>query len=95
MDGFEKNENIIVIGATNHEQSLDSAATRPGRFDKKIHVPHPDINGRTDIFQLYLDNIKHDYMVARDLATMTPGFTGAEIENLVNTAITEAVHRGK
>ena len=95
MDGFEKNENIIVIGATNHEKSLDSAATRPGRFDKKIHVPHPDINGRTEIFQLYLDKIQHAYLVAKDLAQMTPGFTGAEIENLVNTAITEAVHRGK
>lgn len=46
MDGFEKNENIMIIGATNHEQSLDTAATRPGRFDKKIHVPHPDVNGR-------------------------------------------------
>jgi ATP-dependent Zn protease len=46
MDGFEKNENIMIIGATNHQDSLDAAATRPGRFDKKIHVPHPDVNGR-------------------------------------------------
>ena len=46
MDGFEQNENILVIGATNHEDALDTAAVRPGRFDKKIHVPHPDINGR-------------------------------------------------
>lgn len=58
MDGFEVNENIMVIGATNHEDSLDSAAVRPGRFDKKIHVPHPDKNGRADIFKLYLDKIK-------------------------------------
>lgn len=50
MDGFEKNDNIMLIGATNHGDSLDSAATRPGRFDKKIHVPHPDINGREAIF---------------------------------------------
>jgi ATP-dependent 26S proteasome regulatory subunit len=57
MDGFEKNENVMIIGATNHEASLDPAAVRPGRFDKKIHVPHPDLNGRTDIFQLYLDKI--------------------------------------
>lgn len=54
MDGFEQNENVLVIGATNHEGALDSAAIRPGRFDKKIHVPHPDINGREDIFKLYL-----------------------------------------
>jgi len=69
---------------------------RPGRFDKKIHVPLPDINGRTDIFQLYLDKIaKADDVEAKNLAQMTPGFTGAEIENLVNTAITEAVHIDK
>lgn len=46
MDGFEQNDNILVIGATNHEDALDTAATRPGRFDKKIHVPHPDLAGR-------------------------------------------------
>ena len=55
MDGFEQNDNILVIGATNHEDALDPAAVRPGRFDKKIHVPLPDINGRTEIFKLYLD----------------------------------------
>ena len=74
-----------MIGATNHEDSLDSAAVRPGRFDKKIHVPAPDINGRTDIFNIYLDKIvKDDAIEAKKLAQMTPGFTGAEIENLVN-----------
>lgn len=57
MDGFDKNNNIMVIGATNHEASLDPAAIRPGRFDKKIHVPHPDVNGREDIFNLYLGKI--------------------------------------
>lgn len=96
MDGFEKHENILIIGATNHEDALDTAATRPGRFDKKIHVPHPDVNGREDIFNLYLDKIaRSNDIKAKNLAMMTPGFTGAEIENLVNTAITEAVHRGK
>lgn len=50
MDGFEKNDNILLIGATNHQESLDPAAIRPGRFDSKIHVPSPDINGRSDIF---------------------------------------------
>jgi ATP-dependent metalloprotease len=87
---------VLVIGATNHEDALDPAAVRPGRFDKKIHVPTPDINGRIDIFKLYLDRIvKHQLVMPEKLARMTPGFTGAEIENLVNTAITEAVHRGK
>ena len=86
----------MVIGATNHEESLDPAAVRPGRFDKKIHVPLPDINGRTDIFELYLSKISRGPDVeAYKLAEMCPGFTGAEIENLVNTAITEAVHKIK
>jgi ATP-dependent Zn protease len=86
----------MVIGATNHEESLDPAAVRPGRFDKKIHVPLPDINGRADIFGLYLNKIhKAEDVEAKKLAQITPGFTGAEIENLVNTAITEAVHKFK
>ena len=59
-------------------------------------MPHPDVAGRKDIFDLYLDKIAHNNNVnSQDWATMTPGFTGAEIENLVNTAITQAVHRGK
>lgn len=96
MDGFEKTENILIIGATNHEDALDPAAVRPGRFDKKIHVPLPDVNGREDIFNFYLDQIAKGVDIsAKKLAQMTPGFSGAEIENLVNTAITEAVHNGK
>ena len=59
-------------------------------------MPHPDINGRIDIFNLYLDKIAHSSnVVSKILAQMCPGFTGAEIENLVNTAITEAVHNKK
>lgn len=96
MDGFERDNKIMVIGATNHEDSLDPAAVRPGRFDKKIHVPQPDVNGRADIFELYLNKIRKSSTVDnKKLAQMTPGFTGAEIENLVNTAITEAVNKGK
>jgi len=96
MDGFEKNSNIMVIGATNHEGDLDPAAVRPGRFDKKIHVPHPDIHGREDIFNLYLNKIKKsDNIKAKQWASMCPGFTGAEIANLVNFAITEAIHKDK
>ena len=96
LDGFQQNDGILVIGATNHQDSLDPAAVRPGRFDKKIHVPSPDVNGRTDIFQIYLNKIaKSEKVEAKKLAQMTPGFTGAEIENLVNTAITEAVHHDK
>jgi len=96
MDGFDQNEGILVIGATNHKDSLDPAAVRPGRFDLNINVPKPDVNGREDIFKIYLEKIAHtDNISARKLATMCIGFTGAEIENLVNTAITEAIHKGK
>lgn len=96
MDGFEKTDQIVVIGATNHEDDLDPAAVRPGRFDKKINVPRPDLNGRKDILDLYLDKIhKEDDIEAKKIAKMTPGFTGAEISNLVNTAITQAVHLNK
>ena len=96
MDGFETNVNILVIGATNHEDILDPAAIRPGRFDKKIHVPTPDVNGRVEIFEFFLGKIPiSEDVTAKSLAQMTPGFTGAEIENLVNTAISEAIHRDK
>lgn len=96
MDGFEKTDQILVIGATNHVEDLDPAAVRPGRFDKKIDVPRPDVNGRKDILELYLAKIhKDDNIEAGKLAKMTPGFTGAEIQNLVNTAITQAVHMNK
>lgn len=57
MDGFNKREYIFVLGATNSENSLDPAAIRPGRFDKIIHVPTPDLTGRTDIFDLYLKKV--------------------------------------
>lgn len=96
MDGFEKTHNILVIGATNHEDALDPAAVWPGWFDKKIHVPHPDLNGWKAIFDLYLAKIKKDEdVVSEKLAKMCPGFSGADIENLVNTSISEAVHHGK
>lgn len=96
MDGFVGNDNVLVIGATNHEDILDPAAVRPGRFDKKIHVPQPDVKGRTDIFKYFLNKIPiSEDITAKNLAQMTPGFSGAEIENLVNTAISEAIHNDK
>lgn len=88
MDGFNKMDQIVVIGATNHEDNLDPAAVRPGWFDKKIHIPKPDLNGRKDLFNLFLAKIKYEDGIEIDkLAKMTPGFTGADVANLVNTAI--------
>ena len=90
-------EQVFVIGATNHEQDLDPAAVRPGRFDKKIHINIPDEDGRNDIINLYLNKIKlgKDKLDTKFISRMTPGFTGAEIENLINISIINAVNLNK
>ena len=87
----------MVIGATNHEDDLDPAAVRPGRFDKKIHINVPDEYGRTEIIKFYLNKIKMNKKGLDPvyIAKLTPGFTGAEIENLINLAIVRAVNLHK
>ncbi|KAM8823546.1 ATP-dependent zinc metalloprotease YME1L1 isoform 2-T2 [Spinachia spinachia] len=91
MDGFKPNEGVIVIGATNFAEALDSALVRPGRFDMQVTVPRPDVKGRTEILKLYLAKIKMDPAVdASIIARGTVGFTGAELENLVNQAALKA-----
>jgi ATP-dependent metalloprotease FtsH len=98
MDGFMPRDHIFVLGATNSESGLDQAALRPGRFDKIINVPMPDKKGREEIFKLYLDKIKlpfaEDVNTAK-LANMSPGFSGAEIESMVNYAVVDAVDSDK
>ena len=89
MDGFNKLENVFVIGATNHIKSLDIAAIRPGRFDKKIHVNLPDSKGRSDIAEFYLNRLKiqkQNDVTSNIISQISGGFTGAEIENLINLA---------
>ncbi|CAF1267088.1 unnamed protein product [Adineta steineri] len=87
MDGFEKNEGIIVLAATNRRDYLDSALLRPGRFDSEVHISPPDLRGRKDIFELYLSKTVHDRTIDTEyLAKGTTGFTGADIENMVNQA---------
>jgi len=96
MDGFKQNDGIIVIGATNLPDSLDTALTRPGRFDKVVVVPSPDINGRKQIIDLYLQKTIYDPTVdSHALARGTTGFTGAEISNLINVAAIKAAISGK
>lgn len=91
MDGFKPNEGVIVIGATNFAQALDNALVRPGRFDMQVTVPHPDVKGRTEILNWYLSKIKVDSAVeAEIIARGTVGFSGAELENLVNQAALKA-----
>lgn len=91
MDGFKPNEGVIVIGATNFAEALDNALVRPGRFDMQVTVPRPDVKGRTEILNWYLSKIKVDTAVeAEIIARGTVGFSGAELENLVNQAALKA-----
>ncbi|GAA6076167.1 ATP-dependent zinc metalloprotease YME1L1b, partial [Tachysurus ichikawai] len=91
MDGFKPNEGVIIIGATNFPEALDNALIRPGRFDVQVTVPRPDVKGRTEILEWYLKKIKVDPAVeAQIIARGTVGFSGAELENLVNQAALKA-----
>uniref|UniRef100_A0A6G1SC33 ATP-dependent zinc metalloprotease YME1 n=1 Tax=Aceria tosichella TaxID=561515 RepID=A0A6G1SC33_9ACAR len=85
MDGFNQNEGVIVIGATNRANDLDKALVRPGRFDVQVTVPVPDYKGRKELFDHYLSKVRASRDIDIDtLCRTTVGFTGADIENLVN-----------
>ncbi|XP_043201292.1 AFG3-like protein 2 [Amphibalanus amphitrite] len=89
MDGFNTTTNVVVLAATNRVDILDSALMRPGRFDRQIYVPAPDIKGRASIFKVHLKELKTDIdkeELARKMAALTPGFTGADIANVCNEA---------
>lgn len=95
MDGFRQNEGVIVLGATNRRDDLDKALIRPGRFDVEIQVPLPDFEGRKDIIKLYLDKIKYSSNIDVDvLSRGTTGFTGADLENMINQAALRAAIDG-
>lgn len=93
LDGFSQDTGVIILGATNYPQLLDKALTRPGRFDRNVVVPLPDVRGRMQILQHHMKNV----MIGSDvdsssIARSTTGFSGAELENLINQA---AVHASK
>ncbi|WCJ36803.1 ATP-dependent zinc metalloprotease FtsH [Euphorbia peplus] len=95
MDGFEQNEGIILMAATNLPDILDPALTRPGRFDRHIVVPNPDVRGRQEILELYLqDKPFSDDVDVKAIARGTPGFNGADLANLVNIAAIKAAVEG-
>lgn len=94
MDGFHQNEGVIVLGATNRRDDLDSALLRPGRFDVEVNVPVPDFTGRQEIISLYLQKIRHKDINVETLARGTTGFTGAELENMTNQAALRAAIDG-
>ena len=96
MDGFEANEGIIIIAATNRPDVLDPALLRPGRFDRRITVPLPDIEGREQILQVHMKKVPLAPDVdARTLARGTPGMSGADLATLVNEAALMAARRAK
>ncbi len=96
MDGFANNTGIIVIGATNRVDMLDNALLRPGRFDRQVHIELPDLTGRRDILDLYAKRIKIASDVnIMDVARGTTGFSGADLENLLNEAALHAVRNGR
>ena len=96
MDGFEPNEGVIIIAATNRPDVLDPALLRPGRFDRQIVVPNPDITGREKILKVHIRKVPLAPDVnIKTLARGTPGFSGADLMNLVNEGALLAARRGK
>ena len=101
MDGFSTNNNVVVFAATNWKELLDEALTRPGRFDRSIDINLPDLDERKDIYDLHLSplNLSDDSkkvpdlraMLSKRLASLSPGFSGADISNVCNEAAIWAV----
>ncbi|MGE5790225.1 MAG: ATP-dependent metallopeptidase FtsH/Yme1/Tma family protein, partial [Syntrophaceae bacterium] len=96
MDGFESNEGVILVSATNRPDVLDPALLRPGRFDRQVIVPLPDVKGREKILEVHMrKTIVAEDVDGKVIARGTPGFSGADIENLVNEAALHAARLGK
>ncbi|MBL8686288.1 MAG: ATP-dependent zinc metalloprotease FtsH [Alphaproteobacteria bacterium] len=96
MDGFEANEGVILVAATNRPDVLDPALLRPGRFDRQIVVPNPDVSGREKILKVHMRKVPLAPDVdARVIARGTPGFSGADLANLVNEAALMAARKGR
>ncbi len=96
MDGFEGNNGVIILAATNRPESLDPALTRPGRFDRRVPVELPDLAGREAILKVHARKIKaSDDVDFHTIARMASGASGAELANIVNEAALRAVRDGR
>jgi cell division protease FtsH len=96
MDGFDSNEGIIIIAATNRPDILDMALLRPGRFDRRIVVPMPDVRGREEILRVHAHKVPlSDDVELKVIARSTPGFSGADLANLINEAALLAARKGQ
>ena len=96
MDGFEENNGVIILAATNRPESLDPALTRPGRFDRRVPVELPDLQGREDILKVHAKKIKvSDDVDFHTIARMASGASGAELANIINEAALRAVRNGR
>jgi cell division protease FtsH len=96
MDGFDSRKGVIIMGATNRPEVLDPALLRPGRFDRRIVVPRPDVNGRLGILKVHTKKTPLEQAVdLLQIARGTPGFSGADLENLVNEAALYAARRNR
>ncbi len=94
MDGFDSDSAVLVIAATNRVEMLDAALLRPGRFDRRVHIPLPDRDDRAEILNLYLKNKRHHADISK-LAVMTVGFSSAALSTLVNEAALHAMRDGR
>ncbi len=94
LDGFDPREGIVLLAATNRPEILDPALMRAGRFDRQVLIDRPDKTGRAAILKVHLRKVKHEGLDLDAVAALTPGFTGAEIANLVNEAAIQATRRG-
>ncbi len=96
MDGFGTDSGVIIMAATNRPDVLDPALLRPGRFDRQVYVPMPDVKGREQILLVHIKNIRHEEVLdLAQIAKGTPGFSGADLANLLNESALLAAKRGK